>query len=399
VLRYCVAVAFVFLCLRAGSLASTAQDATPVTPSADQKLTAIVVGAIGAPAEVLGSDGLVHLEADLLVTNAFSAPVTLTAVTVLNPDGIPLLKLEGDALVAVTQPLLGGAPLATIPASGTAAVMIDVAVPQDQVPTHLTPRVTYAVPPEAHGASLIANKDIIGPTMAVGRRPLLVIAPPIHGPGWLNANSCCDALSIHRAGRNAVDGDHFVTPETFAIDWVQIRDDRAFSGDGQRVQQWFGYGADITAVAAGTVVFVHDGVPDQPPFTLPPSLAEPLDAGGNQVIIQIAPDVWAFYAHLQPGSVAVEVGDTIAVGQPLGRLGNSGNSLGPHLHFGLLDGPGTMTANSVPFGLDAYTLVGTVAPEPVFELLTGEGVALPVTGVPRPQTGTLPLNLTVTDFP
>jgi hypothetical protein len=153
VLRYRVAVALALLCLAAGALPGAAQDATPATAPADQQLTAIVVGSIGAPAEVPGSDGLVHLEADLLVTNAFSAPVTLTSVTVLTPDGTPVLQLAGDALVAVTQPLLGGAPLATIPASGTAAVMLDVAVPQDRVPTHLTPHVTYAVPPEARGAS------------------------------------------------------------------------------------------------------------------------------------------------------------------------------------------------------------------------------------------------------
>jgi hypothetical protein len=259
--------------------------------------------------------------------------------------------------------------------------------------------VTYALPSDAPGASLVATPTAVGLDLPVDGHPLLEIAPPLHGPGWLNANSCCDAFSIHRAVRNAIDGDHYVTPETFAIDWVQIRNDRAFSGDGRRVEQWFGYGAKITAAAAGTVVFVHDGVPDQPPLTLPASLGEPTDAGGNQVIIQIAPDVWAFYAHLQPGSVAVDVGETVAVGQHLGHLGNSGNSLGPHLHFGLLDGPDSMTANSVPFGLETYTLTGHVAPESVFALLTGKGVALPVTGEPGPQTGTLPLNLTVTDFP
>ncbi len=398
-MRCKVVIALMLFFLAAGGVPGAAQEATPATTAAGPQLTAIVVGAIGAPAEVLGSDGLVHVEADLLVTNAFSAPVTLTAVTALAPDGAPLLQLDGDALATVTQPLLGGTPLAEIPASGTVVVMLDVAVPPGQVPAHLTTRVAYALPPEAPGASLIASWEVTGPTLAVDRRPPLVIAPPLRGPGWLNANSCCDAYSIHRAVRNAVDGAHYVTPETFAIDWVQLRDDRAFSGDGSRVEQWFGYGAEIIAAAPGTVVFVHDGVPDQPPLSLPPSLAAPVDAGGNQVIIQIAPDVWAFYAHLQPGSVAVEVGDVVTVGQPLGRLGNSGNSLGPHLHFGLLDAPGTMTANSVPFVLDTYTLEGAVSPDAMFAVMTGASGALPVIGVANPQAGTLPLNLTVTDFP
>jgi hypothetical protein len=398
-MRHRIASVLALLCLAAGTLPGATQDATPVTSTAEPQLTALVFSSISAPEEVLMSDGLTHLEFDLLVTNAFSAPVTLTSVTALAPDGESLLQLEGDALASVTQSIFGGSFLPEIPVSGTAVVLLDVAVPHDQVPAHLTTRVTYIVPSEAPGASLIASRDVTGPAVAVNRLPHLVIAPPLRGPGWLNANSCCDAFSLHRAVRNAVDGPHFVTPETFAIDWVQLRDDRAFSGDGGAVEQWFGYGAEITAAAAGTVVFVHDGVPDQPPFALPSTLRRPADAGGNQVIIQIAPDVWAFYAHLQPGSVAVEVGETVSVGQPLGRLGNSGNSIGPHLHFGLLDSPGPMTANSVPFGLATYTLVGGVPPEAVFAVLTAQDVMLPVAGEPSSQEGTLPLNLTVADFP
>ena len=88
------------------------------------------------------------------------------------------------------------------------------------------------------------------------------------------------------------------------------------------------------------------------------------------------------------------------VGQPIGTLGNSGSSLRPHLHFGLLDGPDPMTASSLPFVLDHYTLVGSVTPAAYVAALTGAaGPQLPVEGNPEPQAGTLPLNLTVADFP
>ena len=55
--------------------------------------------------------------------------------------------------------------------------------------------------------------------------------------------------------------------------------------------------------------------------------------GGNNVIMEIGDGLYAFYAHLQPGSLRVKVGDKVRRGQVLGLLGNSGNSSEPHLHF------------------------------------------------------------------
>ena len=160
-----------------------------------------------------------------------------------------------------------------------------------------------------------------------------------------------------------------------------------------RNEQWFGHGAEVVAAAAGTVVFVRDGQPEGTPY------ASPTGVEGNEVIVRIGPGVWAFYAHLQPGSVAVAVGDEVAAGQPIGRLGNSGGSLAPHLHFGLLDGPDPRTADSLPFVLDRYTLAGAVDPGAFVAALTGAGASeLRAEGTPESQEGTLPLNLTVADF-
>lgn len=43
-------------------------------------------------------------------------------------------------------------------------------------------------------------------------------------------------------------------------------------------------------------------------------------------------------AHLRPGSVVVAVGDQVKAGQLLGQVGNSGNSIEPHLHIGAVRG-------------------------------------------------------------
>jgi murein DD-endopeptidase MepM/ murein hydrolase activator NlpD len=376
-----------------------AQEATPAPAPANGQLTAIVVSAIGGPIGVPGSDGLEHIEYDLVVTNVFSAPVMLSTIDVITLDGDPLLSLAGEDLVAATQPLLGLTPLEEIPASGTAAVMIDVAVPSDQLAQRLTHRITYTLPTDAPGASQVESLTIDGPELVVDDRAPVVVAPPVHGPGWLNAFSCCDASSIHRGVRAAADGARIVKSETFAIDWILLQDDRLFEGDGARNEQWFAYGTEVTAAAPGTVVFARDGLADGTPKSPPTTLQEPGDGAGNHVIVEIEPGVWAFYAHLQEGSVAVEIGDQVVTGQPIGRLGNSGNSIGPHLHFGLIDGVNPLTANSVPMVLDDYELTGSVDPASLFASLSNpDALVLHKEETAQPQSGTLPLNMTVTDF-
>ena len=95
-----------------------------------------------------------------------------------------------------------------------------------------------------------------------------------------------------------------------------------------------------------------------PPRTCRWSRETKEDYGGNHVILQIAPDVFALYVHLHTGSVAVKVGDVVKAGTPLAKIGNTGPSKGPHLHFGLHDRPDFFAARSLPFVFDSYTLVG-----------------------------------------
>jgi hypothetical protein len=391
-LRLLVLVALGSVIGLAAPLREASGQATPVAPpGVTARTTALVVTAIHDPLRVMGSDGTVHLEYDLILTNVFTAPVSITAIEVLTTDDQSLLRLEGDALEAMTQPLFGRTPTDLVPESGAVAVLLDVVVPPEQVPARLTHRITYDLAPDASNLAIIGSHEIVGPELAVDPFTPVVIAPPVRGTGWVNANGCCDA-SAHRSARLAVDGSHLVKFELFAIDWIRLEGTRLFTGDGTRNEDYFAYGAELLAVADGTVAFVRDGLPEDTPNEPPTTVHQPLDYGGNEVVLELEPGVYAFYAHLQPGSIRVQIGETVTTGQVLGLLGNTGNSTAPHLHFQLADGPDILTATSLPFVLDHYTLVGSVAPES-----TASDVR--VTGTPAPQTATLPLELSVADFP
>ena len=64
------------------------------------------------------------------------------------------------------------------------------------------------------------------------------------------------------------------------------------------------------------------------------------------------------WAHLQPGSVRVKVGDHVKRGQVLGLVGNSGNSSEPHLHFHVTDAASTLGAEGIPYAFPAFEVRG-----------------------------------------
>ncbi len=85
-----------------------------------------------------------------------------------------------------------------------------------------------------------------------------------------------------------------------------------------------------------------------------------MQALGNFVVIDIGHGHFAFYAHFQPSTLRVRVGDRVRRGEVLALLGNSGNSDAPHLHFGIHDGPGVFSSSGVPFVFSSFTATGTI---------------------------------------
>ena len=132
----------------------------------------------------------------------------------------------------------------------------------------------------------------------VADRDPVTIAPPLRGNEWLATNGCCAPEAPHRNSAVAVGGNTLRKFEEFGVDWIQLRGGRFFDGDPARTEDWFTTGADLIAVADGTVTSTRDGMPDQTPDTKMTGLTKPLDYPGNSVIVQIAPTVWAVYAHV-----------------------------------------------------------------------------------------------------
>ena len=148
----------------------------------------------------------------------------------------------------------------------------------------------------------------------------------------------------------------FLPDQRWAYDLLVTRNGWSFTGDGDRLDDYYCYGLPVVAPASGTVFAAHDGEPDV-------SIGAPrwgLAGLGNYVGIEVVPEEHLFIGHLQPGSVAVGVGDQVAAGQHLGRVGNSGNSSEPHVHLHLQDSRRVYFGEGIPFYFYRYQHAGRV---------------------------------------
>ncbi|WP_323758090.1 peptidoglycan DD-metalloendopeptidase family protein [Roseivirga sp.] len=103
---------------------------------------------------------------------------------------------------------------------------------------------------------------------------------------------------------------------------------KSYSGDGSKNEDYYAFGKELIAPAAGEVVLVVDGIKDNKPGTM-----NPIYIPGNTVIIKTANNEYLLLAHFKQHSIKVKQGDRVTQGQVLGLSGNSGNSSEPHLHF------------------------------------------------------------------
>jgi hypothetical protein len=91
-------------------------------------------------------------------------------------------------------------------------------------------------------------------------------------------------------------------------------------------------GVNVLAAAAGVVMGVRDGMADVSVRDIPPSSLQGRECGNGAVLMHGGG--WTTrYCHLARGSLTVSKGQRVAVGAPLGRVGLSGNTEFPHLHF------------------------------------------------------------------
>src|SRR5579883_104819 len=191
--------------------------------------------------------------------------------------------------------------------------------------------------------------------LAVENSAPVIISPPLRGKNWLAGNAPSNT-SDHRRTGLILNGRPYYA-QRYAIDFVQMGEDGAsYTGDVHKNASYHCYNQDVLSVGDGIVVQTQDGIPENVPNS--DKFAVDLNQKtlpGNYIIIDLGSGKYAGYAHLIPGSLKVKIGDRVARNQVIAKLGNSGNSSEPHLHFQVTNTSSFLESDGVPYGFDHFT--------------------------------------------
>lgn len=310
-----------------------------------------------SPSPVI-ADGRTRLVYELHLTNFVSRAFDLTGIDVLAGD-VTLATYRGDSLDALLVPLgaqAGKDTGRTIEGGKTMVAFIDLTVPlKEAVPAHLSHRLLFTA---RVGDGSTIEREVTGLDIHIEPGAPLISAP-LRGGSWVAANGLFNP--DHRRSFNAVDGREHLA-QRFAIDWVKLGPDgRFFRKNASANANFYGYGADVIAVADGVVSALVTDIPENDGNNPQSGRNVTLDnITGNSLILDRGNGRFALYAHLQPGSFKVSIGDSVKTGQILAKLGNSGNSDAPHLHFQIMDANSALGAEGMPYQIETFTQLGTL---------------------------------------
>lgn len=131
--------------------------------------------------------------------------------------------------------------------------------------------------------------------------------------------------------------------QRYAYDFIIMNGDCSYEGHPTVNRSYFAFDKEYLAPADGTVVAVKNDVTDNESVGTM-NEAHPL---GNYVIIDHGNKEFSYLVHFKHQSIVVDEGDRVSRGDLLGRVGNSGNSSEPHVHFHVADSPDPRNSKSI----------------------------------------------------
>ena len=199
----------------------------------------------------------------------------------------------------------------------------------------------------------------------------IIVQFPLRGE-WLSPNTPGTKVPSH--GTNQLG-------TRYAYDFIQVDWNRMgtpayrvcvmqYLFSGVKLSDYYCWGQEVYSPCDGIVVVAEDGYAENEKTNLladmsnayknahyfDPEKDDIQSVAGNYVIIKYSENVYAALCHLQTGSVQVSVGQMIKKGEVIGRVGHSGNSFAPHLHFQLMDSGDITVANGVPCAFEQYEI-------------------------------------------
>jgi len=197
----------------------------------------------------------------------------------------------------------------------------------------------------------------------------IIVGFPLRGE-WLSPNTPGTRIPSH--GTNQLG-------TRYAYDFIQVDWERKgwpayrvrllqYLFFGVPLNEYYCWGQKVYAPCDGIVIQAEDGYKERERTNFlsdmsnayknahyfDPKKDDIQSVAGNYTIMKCGDQVYAALVHLQTGSIQVSVGQGVKKGEIIGRVGHSGNSFAPHLHFQLMDSSDISTANGLPCAFEQY---------------------------------------------
>jgi murein DD-endopeptidase len=303
------------------------------------------------PVRIGGHTVLVY---ELHLTNFDRVALTVSELEVFGDAGgaAALEAVSGDGLAAMMARVGDAAAKEPrkIERGARAVVFVWIELKEGEaVPRRLGHRIVFTSGDEQKESDRVTAtlKDF---PVEVSRAVVPVLSSPFRDGVWVAGDGPGND-SPHRRALLAIDGGVHA-PERFASDWVKVGANGDARKGKERNEDYWAFGEPILAVADGEIVAMMNGIEDNTPGRLPQPVT--LDNILGNITLRVAGNRYVTYAHLEKGSVGVQLHQRVRRGAVMARIGNSGQATAPHLHLQVTDGISALQNEGVPFVFERF---------------------------------------------
>lgn len=130
-----------------------------------------------------------------------------------------------------------------------------------------------------------------------------------------------------------------VISQRYAYDFEKRKDNLPYKQDYHFLENYYCYLDDIICPCDGFVIDMQNNYKNTKIYDGRPITNDIKEPRGNYITIKHSHGEYSTICHFEKGSIKVNIGDIVQAGEVLGKVGNSGNTQGPHIHFQVQKGP------------------------------------------------------------